>query len=322
MIYHSDLEADLCEYCNLRCKQCSHASPFFTHSDPSYGLDQFTTDIGILSKKLHCEVFRVVGGEPLLNKRLAGYLEVIRAAKIADKVSLFTNGLLLTTADERIFSLIDQLRISIYPLPDNKLDQIQSGIDRVRKYSHLDIVANNLTFFSKSNLIEKNPNPAQVQSIFDSCYHKKNSSSIFNGRLYRCFVTRKKFKHLQAHKELVKGDISELASPDVDSIRVFPELSEYRLYQFLNTTTPLVTCSWCLGCSSKRVPITQLAPQELDYATLDDYDPSQGASQLSNCLLSWYRDKPKEFSTEKFISPQHLPEFTQFHSLSAYSNNR
>jgi molybdenum cofactor biosynthesis enzyme MoaA len=112
MIYRDYLEADIVDYCNLRCKDCSHHSPYMDRS--VYELDQFTEDVKNLSKALHLEKFRILGGEPLLNHDLVKYIQVLRKYNLADNIGICTNGILLDLVNEELLAQMDFLDVSLY----------------------------------------------------------------------------------------------------------------------------------------------------------------------------------------------------------------
>lgn len=318
MINVGDVEVDVVEHCNLKCAQCSHLSPHFKKSDSTYSLEEFKDDIAILSKFLTCKVFRFVGGEPLLNKEISNWAKVVKDQHIAQKLSIFTNGLLLDTVDHQTLELFDDIRISIYNHDKEKFNQILQHVEKLKQsLKKNNIVENHIKTFLKFNLIEKNTNKELVQEIFDNCYHKKDSYSVYKGRLYRCFAARKKIKFLEKFKKIIKGDFSELLIKNNDSIALDDMLTERKLFNFLFSTKPLESCKWCLGCSGKRFENHQLNKSNIisEFATLKDLDIEGGKSYVSNCLYSWHRDKKHELINDKFYKDTFNQDFNKYHSL-------
>jgi len=312
-----DIEVDVVEHCNLRCAQCSHLSPHFKKSDSIYSLNEFNDDVAILSKFMKCKVFRFVGGEPLLNKEIASWARVVKEHCIAQKLSIFTNGLLLDTIDYNTLELFDDIRISVYNHDKETFNKILHHVEKLKQsLKHNNIVENHIKTFLKFNLIEKNTDDKLVQKIFDNCYHKKDSYSVYKGRLYRCFAARKKAKFLEKFKKIIKGDFSALLIKNNDSIALNSNLTERKLFNFLFSTKPLESCKWCLGCSGKRFENHQLNSSNTisEFATLKDLDMQGGKSYVSNCLSSWHRDKKHELLDDEFYSDAFSQDFNKYHS--------
>ena len=295
MLTHHSLEIDAVEHCNLRCSFCSHNAQHMTPADSQYSSEEIIRDITQLSKKFKFKVVRLVGGEPLLNKNLANIASTIKSAAITDKLILVTNGLLLDTITAELASSLDGIRVSVYPISEEKQEKINSSIQRLRaQFPNLEIISNQINFFAKGHLIERNEDPSLVAQIFAECYYREDGVNLFKGRIHRCFAARKRYKLLQLHsRPLPEHD---------DSISI--DASAEDIDKFLKNTEPLLACQWCLGCSGKQVPHHQLQPGELDYATLADLDFAAGETYLSNLLLSWHRDRLSVVEKDAFFDPK------------------
>ena len=290
--YVTDLELDLTEHCNLGCVQCTHNSPFFTPSDEQYSYESFERDLNIISKFIHVEAFRMVGGEPLMNKRVLEYAKLIKSLKVSNHITMFTNGILLHKAPDELFKTIDRLRISVYNLSDVQLELIRNNIKSIRqKFPELDVVACRIRMFLKTNLIETHKDPETLKQVYENCFATtaEHGLAMFNGRLYKCYATRKKYNFLKAHEHLVKEPFEHMKNPELDSIEINESLTQKRLDEYLDKREILEGCKWCLGCSGKAQIHHQIGTidGEKDYATLEDVDIEAGKSYLSNCIFSW-----------------------------------
>lgn len=313
MIEIGDLEADLNEACNLKCAQCSHSSPHNTSSNESYSLNTFYYDLDILTKHVHSKVFRVVGGEPLLNKNLHLYLQKIKESGISEKISLFTNGLNIKKTNPEVFKLLDEVRVSVYNLPKIKLDIIKENIEYLKQFKNLDVEYNHIKTFLAFNIVEKNKNPNLIKQIYDSCYHKRDSYSIFNGKVYRCFAARKKYDFLEKSK--VTEDFQYLKNNVNDSITIDDSMTEDKIRLFLFNETPLDACAWCLGCSGKKIKNYQISSDSPEYrATLKDLNFNEGKTYVSNCLLSWHRNRMDQLKDDTFYFYSSLKEYKNQHA--------
>jgi len=112
-LWRPAIEFNLTEHCNLRCAHCDHASSILPKEFAD--VESFTRDIEVLSAVLHAGEFKFAGGEPLLHPQLLDFLRAAKKIKIADRLVLLTNGVLLHKAPDELWSLIDGMWISIYP---------------------------------------------------------------------------------------------------------------------------------------------------------------------------------------------------------------
>lgn len=313
-----DLEADLWEQCNLKCSQCTHNSPFFDSSDEHYKLEQFKEDINALNKIAHVNAFRIVGGEPLLNKNLLQYVKHIKENNFTDYLTIFTNGLVLGHTNNDVFHYIDRLRISVYSnLEEKKLKLIHNNINKIKEmFPHLDVVSNEISYFSYFNLAEKNTNQELVNKIYNKCYYSYGhlGFSIFNGRLYKCFATRKKYNFLKKHSK--ENNFEHLKNNLQDSIEL-KELQKTDLENFISNKQSLEGCKWCLGTCGSQLKHTQVEPKNEIPATLENLNFEDGEKYLSNLLLSWIKtDKEyKNIKNNKFFNPKYLKHFVKHFNL-------
>lgn len=313
----NDIEIDLHEMCNLKCVHCTHSSPHFSNKDPIYSLNQFETDIETLSDISHVKSLRIVGGEPFLNKQLFDYIKIIKKYKITDNIKIFTNGILLNKADERIFESIDELRVTVYPsITKDKLDIISNNIKQIKdKFPNLLLVDNEISYFLKFNLIEENVDSSLVNKIYNKCYYsyEHRGYSIFNGRFYKCFASRKKYKFLEAHNKLTSELKKKLDPSSIDCISLDASLSVERLSTFINDKAPLEGCKWCLGTCGKLLKHEQLHSTDIhnDTATIEDLDFDTGEIYISNNILSWDRTDKKmgDMVHNKFFKIEHLKHY-------------
>lgn len=93
MIAVKSLEIHVSYHCNLSCKGCSHMTPL--EKEKFIDENDIYDKLKILSKCLHCEVIRLIGGEPTLNKNLADIAKNIKKINIADKIAMLLMVFLL-----------------------------------------------------------------------------------------------------------------------------------------------------------------------------------------------------------------------------------
>lgn len=104
------IEFHISDHCNLNCAYCTHFSPLA--ETYFYELEGFKKDIIQLSKltDFYIKDIRILGGEPLLNKRCSEYLAFTRKFFPTSKISLVTNGLLLQQQNMDFGSVVGTMK--------------------------------------------------------------------------------------------------------------------------------------------------------------------------------------------------------------------
>jgi hypothetical protein len=128
----------LADHCNLNCQCCDHFSPLASKTFLDY--DQYVNDIKRFAE-LTCGkigLFKLQGGEPLLNDRLIDYMKVTREVFPDSYICLFTDGLLLpkwgkNEPDKNIWNAVKKYEIEIrmtqYPI-SYKMDEILADAEK------------------------------------------------------------------------------------------------------------------------------------------------------------------------------------------------
>ena len=258
------LEYNVAHHCNLRCDHCDHLSPFFTARDADYNSsispENFARELASLAPHLHTERFLILGGEPLLQKRIAEFLAVLRQSGITDQIVLVTNGFLLEKQPDALFKAVDKITISHYtsrPLAEDVISRI-----RVRcEAAGVELEIFRQPRFSMSVAGEKNPDVRQVDEIFQTCAvaWSQRCYAIQDGYIYRC--SRAPFLGYRLHQE---GRVDrDFHKEDGLKLRDDPGFGE-RLRNYFESSTPLKSCSYCLGSVGKRVEHRQIDRDEIE----------------------------------------------------------
>lgn len=249
MIFRGYLETDIIDNCNLRCRHCSHHSPYMDKG--VYNLNQFENDVRNLSKVLHVEKFRILGGEPLLNPNLKKYLEIARKFNLADNIGVCTNGTLLDLVNEELLSKMDFLDISLYPsLGKPSLEKIQKNINRLLLIDKTKISVEEWKYFRTTETLVENKDEKLVRKIWNLCYVKDGAHAIYKGYYVRCTASQHKGQFLK--KTGVAG-AKNLLVPGAGGLNLNIANLEEELIKYINSDIPLEACKLCLGVSSKRI---------------------------------------------------------------------
>lgn len=100
-------------HCNMNCRSCTHFSPL--SEKRFYDFEKFQKDIQRLRQLVaRIDTIRIMGGEPLLNPQLAGYITLTRKVYPYSEIQLVTNGLLLKTMKKELIDILLNNRILIH----------------------------------------------------------------------------------------------------------------------------------------------------------------------------------------------------------------
>lgn len=245
-------ELNVVDHCNLTCLDCNHASPGVKKkvADPATVLRDFS----LLAKFYSPRFVKVLGGEPLLHPDLPAVLQAIRSSGICGYILLVTNGLLLPRMPEVVWTLINELEISVYPdsrLPENvlavaKQQAIKYGV-RLRVYYFDQFRAT----FATAGYEDQ----ALARRVYKSCKlaHVWGCHTVHEGYLYKCpqSVYIPQLRHLPMERQTQDG-IKLTDSP------AFVE----ELYRYLTSSEPLQSCRHCLGTDGKVRPHQLVRPKQ------------------------------------------------------------
>ncbi len=234
-------------HCNLTCRACSHRSPIFkkniTEPEVVY------RDLKLLSKYVAPNMIRVVGGEPLLHPNIEELIEAIRRSDAAPWIRVVTNGVLLTKASQRFWSLVDEVYVSQYP--GFHLDQQQlNSISEIAQAFKVTLKLNIFNHFRESLAGVESEDAELTRRIYNSCRiaHTWQCHAVHKGHYYLCPISL--FQYLKPDGEFATDAIERVALNE----------SEYlgeSLRSLILRKTPLESCKKCLGNAGIRFDHSQ-----------------------------------------------------------------
>lgn len=127
-IFLPQVETHVSDQCNLNCTGCSH---YCMANDTWDDMDfaEFQCDVQQLAAQIEIGRFYLLGGEPLLNPRLADYILAARSLLPETDLRLVTNGLLIPKQDTALWRAIREadcmVEISGYPPSMKMIEQIE-----------------------------------------------------------------------------------------------------------------------------------------------------------------------------------------------------
>lgn len=225
------IEAKLIDSCNFSCRACIPFSNIATEG--TYHIEEFERDIVRLADIYeNIEVFRLLGGEPLLLDNICEYVKVVRKHFSNSRICIVSNGTLIgKLAKEQLDCFREtqtQFFISIYPnkyttgIVDNNISYLKNnGID-VNFYEAEYFCVNHC--FSERKLSKY-----ELQEIYDSCRRVVDCTNIYKGKIYAC-PKPFSYKHLNKRygtEYCFEEDGIDIHSPYTDEKAINDYLKHY-----------------------------------------------------------------------------------------------
>lgn len=257
-------ELHVVEHCNLRCTACCNMSPYL--AEKTLSVAEVERMCRTMAQHLEVDVFKIMGGEPLLHPQIADVIRAIRGTGISRTIRLFTNGLLLHTMTDDFWQALDELTISNYASAPVKPALLE--VVKARARAH-DVVLNvkPVAEFSEVMRGEREGDDAEVRRVYDSCWLRHRCLVVRNERFYMC--TRAAYAgeyhadimhgaHAADREAALAGDGVRLDTPDLGAA----------LLEYLNRSEALVSCRFCHGGAGPLAPHSQLSKADVQAGRL------------------------------------------------------
>lgn len=235
-------EIHLTDHCNLNCKGCLHFSnlsgQFFVKAD------ELRNDLRAMARLFDTEQVYLMGGEALLHPDIAELLRVAREELPRTRLSLMTNGLLVTRMDEEFWTALADTDVTLicgsYPikLPAEEITALSE-----KHGVRLEWTTPRDEFFKIPIDLEGTQDPV---SAFRRCEGVGNCAMVRKGRLYPCAYS--------AYSDVLAGEfkLSGIEATDEDSFAIHEASDPEAAMRFMLKPIP-----WCRHCDFGRVSMYQ-----------------------------------------------------------------
>lgn len=267
--HKSYIEFYLALHCNLKCKNCSMASPYFKPQFNDY--ESFKRDCDKLNEFYQIDIARFTGGEASLHPDIVEFIKYPKKIGLAYKSCVITNGIGISRMPDEFWEHVDIINFSVYEGVAINYEKIRDLFKiKMQQYPHLKVfevtdpeVISKFAAYSKdiaSKGAEVNINPGMfkkiwtkvpntiedAQVIWEKCWMKDSTFAVHEGRFYKCPIPLIKTKLHQ--QENIPMPYDYLA----DSVDLFSIDAEQKLDELLSSDKCLNSCITCNGFNTAQ----------------------------------------------------------------------
>ena len=234
MITLAHLETNITTACQNACVSCNHFVPI--QKAGSISPDQIKRDLTRFAKVAHTPRYALIGGEPLLHKKLLEIAGIAHASGIADELEVWTNGIKLAAQPDEFWQAFDRVVLTVYPNRSIDVDAIRRAADR--NGTALEVKDGPLFF---TRLLDRHEaHELQAARRYQSCWYRTFTHVLDNGYFYRCCTSPYIPKLLLGLPEGTDGLSLE-------------GITEEKLRAFLAEGGPMQSCYHCAGHNAEHI---------------------------------------------------------------------
>ena len=248
------LEAHIVDHCNLSCAECCSLSPLLPKWFASP--DELRRDLKVAASFLAPSVFKIVGGEPLLHPQIATMAKIAAESKIAPRISLTTNGLMLGRMEDELWHHLDAMTVSLYPQPELPHSLIEAANQQAQRFG-VELNWKRQDQFVIMDTGGRRGDSQETAAIFKRCWLRERCHILRSGTFYTC--TR------PPHMQTLMGDSANFSDDGFSLIA--PEASAQGLLAYLKRDHPLEACAHCHGGDAEMAPHRLLPRSQLRQIT-------------------------------------------------------
>ena len=188
--YHPDhlvllsVDVVITERCSLKCRNCANLMQYYTDPKDANFSQLFSALDLLISCVDNVLEFRVLGGEPFMNRGAAKYLARLRKYDNYSRIAVFTNGTIVPKA-EILHSLAHEdpiVRFSDYGPLSRRLNQMMDALDAAGVAYEVEALPG---WQPCGTIARRNRNPTESTTIFLDCC-ARTIFTLLNGCLYQC----------------------------------------------------------------------------------------------------------------------------------------
>lgn len=180
----NSIDLVLTEKCSLKCKDCSNLMQYYAKPiDEDYELlvksiDKLLTNVGYIRE------IRIIGGEPLLYKKIDLIIKKLLEYKNYDKIFIYTNGTIVFKDEKMKIFQNDKImfKISNYGKISRNVEKLENSLSNLK----IDYITERVKTWQDCAKIEKYERDEDLTKfIFGNCCENQGLT-LLHGNLYTC----------------------------------------------------------------------------------------------------------------------------------------
>ena len=257
------IDIQVIERCSLKCKDCSNLMQYYERPQNSELNVLFKSIEKIMACIDNLDEFRVIGGDPFMNKELYKIINKLVIYEKCKKIVVYTNAKIVPK-NENLECLKNE-KILIYITNYGESSSAHSKIIDVLKKENVEFSSFKCTTWLDCGRIMSNSNKSEkdLEHQFNNC-NTSDLISLLHGKLYRC--------PFSANGVNLKA-IPQNDNDEVDLTNESLSINELRdqIKKLCYEKKYLTACSFCNGrdYSTAKIPSATQTRKTLQYEILD-----------------------------------------------------
>ena len=183
-IFMRSLDVMITTKCSMKCESCSNLMQYYTNPQNS-DFQKILNEVNIITDHVDdISEFRVIGGEPMMNKEWANISYGIIKDNPERKVYVWTNG--TVGAKEEQLELLQGKNVSFVITDYGQFSKnIENLKEKLTKYNLAFVATEVKNWVDCSSLKQHKRTTSQLQEVYKQCC-AKYLYTLLDGRLYSC----------------------------------------------------------------------------------------------------------------------------------------
>ncbi len=232
------------EKCSMKCVDCSNLMQYYVEPKDSSLEILFETIKKTMSSIDHLSEFRVIGGEPFMNRNIGKILDYLKTFENFSRIIIYTNATIIPKNNNLKALKHPKVSLDITHYKDYKYSfKNHPKLIKVLEENKINYVSHTADRWTDSGRIKKyHRTDDQLKDIFLNCC-VGDVLTILNGKMYRCPFSA------NAHNinaiPFNKDDIINVLDKDLDQIKLREKIT--KLYTRKDRKEYLSACKYCKG---------------------------------------------------------------------------
>ena len=231
------IDIEITEKCSMKCANCANLMQYYVSPENSDVEKLFKNLDYLMNIVDYIYEFRILGGEPFMHKKIHKIIDKISKFKNYKNIVIYSNATIIPKNENLKCLQKDNLTIDITNY-GSSLSKKHDEIIEIYQKNKINFRTRGPGKWTDNGKIKfYKRNKDELQRTFDNCC-VKNTTTMLDGKIYRCpyAANATKLKAIP-HKE------SDRVNLDINE----SQTSKEEMIKFLNSSKPLLACSWCPG---------------------------------------------------------------------------